>query len=114
MKNVRLTPEELDGIVTAAIAVFGVNLLQIRLYGSRTDPFKSGGDIDLVFELRDQPVDKFLMAQKLRLELSSRLGEQKFDMLILSEYAAANTDRENQFFNLIMSTSKIIWTSDHS
>ncbi|MCX6110057.1 MAG: nucleotidyltransferase domain-containing protein [Proteobacteria bacterium] len=81
MEPVRLTIEEIHGIEAAALAVFGGSLLRIRLYGSRADLSKAGGDIDLIFELRDKPVDKFLQAQKLRRELSSRLGEQKFDPL---------------------------------
>ena len=111
MTSVRLTHEEIDGIKTAALEVFGANLMHIRLYGSRTDATKAGGDIDLVFALQCKPVDKFSQTQKLRQELCARLGEQKFDLCILSQDATENSDRENNFFSMIMPSSKVIWTA---
>lgn len=109
MEAVRLTRQEIDTIVKAAEKVFGDRVLCIRLYGSRADLAKSGGDIDLVFELQGAPLDKFLQTQELRLELVAHLGEQKFDLLVLSRDQTVNSVRENSFFKMILPLSKIIW-----
>ncbi len=106
----RLTTIELRSIIAAANAVFGTTLNTIRLFGSRIDPNQTGGDIDLLFEVNTVSIDKFSSTQKLRLELCSRLGEQKFDLVIICKDSNGNSLRENNFYQLILPTSKVLWT----
>lgn len=49
----RLTSEEVSAIKAAAIEVFGENVV-VRLFGSRVDDSKRGGDVDLHVELDDR------------------------------------------------------------
>jgi len=112
MKNVRLTTQEIEQIIAAGVTTLGENLREVRLYGSRCDLEKAGGDIDLIFEIQEASNDKFLDIQRLRSELVRRLGEQKFDILIICENKYFNSERENNFYELISKKSKILWTTN--
>lgn len=110
MENVRLTTSEIDTILHEAKRVFGSNLACVRLHGSRTDLSKKGGDIDLLIEVRGAGGDKFALTGELRRGLCARLGEQKFDIIIISREPTLNSDRENSFFALVIDKSKILWS----
>jgi hypothetical protein len=112
MADVRLSSQEVSTIVAEARKVFGEHLVSVRLYGSRTDLAKSGGDIDLILELSRTAGDKYREAQELRRGLCARLGEQKFDLLVVSNNSRENTDRENTFLAVVFPTSKLLWSSD--
>ncbi len=110
MESVRLTTPEIDSIIAEAKNVLGSGLLRIRLHGSRADLRKKGGDIDLVFEVHGIPGDKFTLTQSIRQGLCARLGEQKVDILIISDDVSVNSARENNFYSMIQSGSKVIWS----
>ena len=109
MEKLRLTEFEIDGILQVAKHVFGNALACVRLHGSRTDLSKRGGDIDLIFEVIGAVVDRFALTRDLRQGLCTRLGDQKFDIFIISQNASLNSERENSFYELIHEKSKILW-----
>ena len=56
---------------------------RIILFGSRTDPARQGGDIDLLVEIGPEPaVDTYRLTQRLRLGLEDELGPQRFDLVL--------------------------------
>ena len=110
MNEIRLTTSEMSAIVDEAKRVFGSKLARVRLYGSRADMTKRGGDIDLAIELFDLVDDKFASTRSFRQGLCTRLGEQKFDILVIALDPSLNTDRENTFFSVIEATSKVLWS----
>lgn len=86
----RLTPHERQVIQQAANDCFGSQTV-VRLFGSRTDDTRRGGDIDL---LVDTPLtDPALIAQahlRFVAKLYTQLGEQKIDVLI--DYPSRQVD----------------------
>lgn len=112
MNEVRLTTAEINAIVDEAKRVFGSQLARLMLYGSRVDLTKRGGDIDLAIELFGVVGDKFALTRSFRQGLCTRLGEQKFDILVIALDPALNTDRENTFFSVIQESSKVLWSSN--
>lgn len=112
MDKVRLTKIEIDTILEESTRIFGDNLARVKLYGSRADLTKKGGDIDLMIELFNRVDNKFALTQELRQSLKSRLGDQKFDILLMFVGAALNTDRENTFLLTIQDSLKILWSFD--
>jgi predicted nucleotidyltransferase len=84
--NLRLTPRERDGIRAAvhkACGETGAVWRRVVLFGSRTDPNRRGGDIDLLVELEPaRPADTFLLNQRRRLALEDELGEQRIDLIL--------------------------------
>jgi len=82
MEKVRLTPYELEAIKTTAKEVFGEGV-KLWLFGSRVDPTKRGGDIDLYIETQeDYNVKKLL---KFLARLNIRIGERKIDVILERE-----------------------------
>ena len=77
----RLSDGEIAMIREAAREVFGPAAV-VRLFGSRVDDRKRGGDIDLHVELRERPADdadgEFLFWDTLQ----ARLGEQRIDIVV--------------------------------
>ena len=86
----RLTPHERQVIQQAANDCFGSQTV-VRLFGSRTDDERRGGDIDLLI---DTPLaDPALIAQahlRFVAKLYTQLGEQKIDVLI--DYPSRQVD----------------------
>jgi predicted nucleotidyltransferase len=78
----RLTPHEHQVIKQSASACFGEQA-EVRLFGSRADDARRGGDIDLLI---DTPLtDLAVIAQahvRFVAKLYAQLGEQKIDVLI--------------------------------
>lgn len=77
----RLTPFEIDAIRRCARRHFGEHCV-VRLFGSRVDDTRRGGDIDLhvVAETIDQAtLEKELEFTK---ELKGFIGEQQVDVLV--------------------------------
>ena len=77
----RLTAEEIAGIRAAAAQVFGPQAV-VRLFGSRVDDCKKGGDIDLLVEVPPGRTT-FLDECALLFALEERLGERKIDVLLV-------------------------------
>lgn len=77
----RLTPEERMGIITALTRFLSGISAELRLYGSRTDDARKGGDIDLVLisDFADD-LDKYQMLGQIYLQI----GEQKIDFSIIT------------------------------
>jgi predicted nucleotidyltransferase len=76
----RLTPDEIAAIKQTAAEVFGP-AAEVRLFGSRVDDSKRGGDIDLYLEVEPgQATFKNESAFTYRLE--GRIGEQKIDVIL--------------------------------
>lgn len=62
-------------------------LVKRRVFGSRADDNKRGGDIDLLIQIKQSDVDAIVRAELAFLtKLKMKLGEQKIDVLI--EYPA--------------------------
>jgi predicted nucleotidyltransferase len=82
----RLSQHDREGIrdaVDGACAETNAVWQSIVLFGSRTDPSRLGGDIDLLVTLDpSQPVDLYRFTQRLRLALEDRLGEQRIDLVV--------------------------------
>ena len=78
----RLSELEKETLRHAALACFGHGT-RLRLFGSRADEHRKGGDIDLLIEssLTD-PADIAKAHTRFLSQIYSRLGEQKVDVLI--------------------------------
>jgi len=77
----RLTPTQRQLIRDAVAATFGPSA-RVRLFGSRTDDQRRGGDIDLLVET-DAPLDA-PVRQRLALlaRLERALGERRIDVVL--------------------------------
>ena len=84
--SVRLTGEERTGILEAVEAVaerIGFQWNSIAIFGSRADPSRRGGDIDLYVCLSaPPPVSLFRIQNLLKREIQDRLGNQKVDLVL--------------------------------
>ena len=63
---------------------------KIWLYGSRANPQKKGGDIDLCIETESIPKNSSTLISKFRTALLKDIGEQKVDIVFL---ASINPDK---------------------
>lgn len=89
----RLSRQEIN-IINSVITKYD-SLASIRLFGSRTDDNKKGGDIDLlVFSNKINFDDKL----KIYIELKEQLGDQKIDIIVAH-------DKTNPFVDLVYDTS---------
>jgi predicted nucleotidyltransferase len=76
----RLSPEEIAGIRAAADEVFGPQAV-VRLFGSRVDDSRKGGDIDLLVEVppgRESFNDECAFARA----LEDKIGERRVDVAL--------------------------------
>ena len=84
--NLRLSPFERDGIrhaVARACEETGTAWRRISLFGSRTDPGRRGGDIDLLIEIDPRhPADLNRLTQRLRIALEDEIGAQRVDLVV--------------------------------
>jgi hypothetical protein len=81
---IRLTHFEIDAIKQSAIDVFGPGV-QIILFGSRIEPLKKGGDIDLYIQTESD--HSFLQKIKFLLAVEQKIGEQKIDVIFAEDQA---------------------------
>lgn len=82
MRTPRLNAAELAGIKEAFIQCFPKGS-HLYLFGSRSDPKKKGGDIDLYIEAPFETADQVLDAkEKFLTKLFVKIGEQKVDVII--------------------------------
>jgi predicted nucleotidyltransferase len=78
----RLSEFERQTLIQAAQDSFGQQV-QLRLYGSRVDDARRGGDIDLLVEVPMSDPAQIARAHSLFLtRVYGQLGEQKIDLLI--------------------------------
>jgi predicted nucleotidyltransferase len=77
----RLTAFEIDAIRRCARRHFGEHCV-VRLFGSRVDDARRGGDIDLHIE--SETIDQATLTKEImfRKELKDIIGEQQIDVLV--------------------------------
>ncbi len=75
-----MTHQERTAITEAVRSVFGEDA-EIRLFGSRTQDARRGGDIDLYIEV-DPSRYSYDVELDLHAELMRRIGDQKVDILV--------------------------------
>jgi len=78
----RLTTKEQKAIKDTFLEIFSKG--EIYLFGSRVDDSKRGGDIDLYIVLEEKLPISAIFNKKIDflVELKSKIGEQKIDILI--------------------------------
>ena len=81
---VRFTQFEIDAIKQSAVDVFGSSV-QVILFGSRIEPLKKGGDIDLY--IKTDSDKSFLQKIKFLLAVEQKIGEQKIDVIFAEDRA---------------------------
>ncbi len=80
----RLTEREAAAIRQAVTANFGEDA-EVRLFGSRADDSKRGGDIDLFIEMDIEDAAEILRRELALLSaLYLKIGEQKIDLVVKS------------------------------
>jgi predicted nucleotidyltransferase len=78
----RLTAQQRNAIRSTVSETFGADA-QVRLFGSRTDDNKRGGDIDLLITTSQSDIQAIMCAEiALLTKLQIKLGEQKIDILL--------------------------------
>lgn len=83
----RLTPEEIAGIVQALKLSLSGHSAELRLFGSRIDDSRKGGDIDLLLIVPEQELRSQLISNKhyLLSDIKAAIGEQKIDLKIVTK-----------------------------
>ncbi len=76
----RLQPAEVKAIKAEAAAIFGPSVV-VRLFGSRVDDARRGGDIDLYL---DVDADRCTLEREIKFQvrLEKILGERKIDVVL--------------------------------
>jgi predicted nucleotidyltransferase len=78
----RLTVQQQATVRATVAETFGADA-QVRLFGSRVDDTKRGGDIDLLVTTSERDVQALMRAEiALLTKLQNQLGEQKIDLLL--------------------------------
>ncbi|MEA1049185.1 nucleotidyltransferase domain-containing protein [Lamprobacter modestohalophilus] len=78
----RLNDHQRQTIKSAALSCFGPNA-SVRLFGSRTDDRKRGGDIDLLIHTSLAEPSAIANAEiAFQVQLQQALGEQRIDVLV--------------------------------
>ena len=77
----RLSQQQVHIITTLAKEVFGQDA-SIKLFGSRADDSKRGGDIDLFIELQHPIAQPVMASACLEAKLMLALGLQKIDVIV--------------------------------
>ena len=77
----RITPEQQQTIVDVARSILGGDAT-VRLFGSRVDDSKKGGDIDLYIETPRALDNRAVAICKIGAELEKRMGPRKIDVVL--------------------------------
>jgi len=83
----RLEPAEIRAIKAAALHAFGPDAT-VRVFGSRVDDRRKGGDIDLHIEV-DPAVDTLAAKSRFEDNLFARIEPQKVDVILRKRDSAA-------------------------
>lgn len=80
----RLTQLEIDAFITVISDWIKANNAELRLFGSRADDQKKGGDIDVLLLIHSDALKKDLISHKhvILSEIQTLIGEQKIDLKI--------------------------------
>jgi len=107
--QVRLAEHERGGIRRAVVRAcdeMRADWRRIILFGSRVDPQRHGGDIDLLIELDPAcETDSFALTRKLRLALEDELGERRVDVVVDDGHGGA------AFLQLARATGVELWSN---
>lgn len=77
----RLTPQQIAEIKSVAQEVWG-SAVQVRLFGSRVDDARKGGDIDLYISgINLGPEAELDTKLRFLVQLKQRLGDQRIDVV---------------------------------
>jgi hypothetical protein len=104
----RILKHEIQSISGVLKKHVGDASAELRLYGSRTDDQKRGGDIDLLLIVGSEALAKKLNSEKhwILSEIKAEIGDQKVDLKISTE-AVIKTDA---FLSLVFPASVVIWS----
>jgi predicted nucleotidyltransferase len=82
----RLSENEKTAIPFFAREIFGSGTI-VRLFGSRVDDSKKGGDIDLCLQVSEELDPRILLLKKAKFlaKLEQCIGEQKIDLLVMTK-----------------------------
>jgi predicted nucleotidyltransferase len=109
LDQIRICPRDREGIRRATVRACHEAVAtwrRIIVFGSRTNPRRRGGDIDLLLEIAaDPPTDTYRLKQRLRLALEDELGPQHFD-IVLDDGTAADG-----FVDLARSQGVELWSN---
>jgi predicted nucleotidyltransferase len=107
--SVRLTDDERMGILRAVEAVAehtGFQWNSIAVFGSRADPSRKGGDIDLYIRLTGRaPISLFQIQNLLKRAIQDHLGEQKIDLVLDDGISSLGA-----FAEIIERQKRALWT----
>lgn len=83
----RLNSIEINGLIKAVEEYIGFYPAELRLYGSRTDMNRRGGDIDLLLILFEPALYQELSLKKhyLLYRMKELIGDQKIDLKIIRQ-----------------------------
>ena len=82
----RLSPSEIDAIRDAVADLFGAQSV-VRLFGSRTDDARRGGDIDLLVEI-DGAEPGYLLRSRFHDRVEAATDHKKIDLAFWSRQQA--------------------------
>ena len=77
----RLRSDAIHIIREEVARAFGAHA-EVRLFGSRVDDQRRGGDIDLYIEADGTPAELLDRELRLHARLQQRLGEQRIDLIV--------------------------------
>ena len=102
----RLTQQQVQGLITALSSFIDKRTAQLRLYGSRVDDTLKGGDIDLLLLMDDKIAVQELQQQKhyMLSAMKKNIGDQKIDFKITTQQEC----NEDSFLKMIMPNSIIL------
>jgi predicted nucleotidyltransferase len=86
----RLEASEIANIKQSINQFLSQDHYALYLFGSRADPSKKGGDIDLLLVLKDKtsPTKSAVLSikHKILAEIKSAIGDQKIDLVVAKEH----------------------------
>jgi len=77
----RLSVAQQRQIKQAVTEVCGGDVI-VKVFGSRLDDNKKGGDIDLLIQLSDRVTQPALLCAQIQAKIMRKIGEQKIDVLL--------------------------------
>lgn len=83
--SMRLSEQHRRAIVQAVVAICGPQA-RVRLFGSRADESKRGGDVDLLVEIPYDPEDLYALQRELSVSLLRALEGRPVDVLIVGPH----------------------------
>lgn len=105
LQKIRLSEDEVFAIRTVMDREVGtLGEASLWRFGSRTDPGKRGGDIDLFLELGSRVDNAYQLLHQIRLALYDEIGEQKMDLLLKHPDSSVNA-----LFDIAREEGVLIW-----